>query len=171
VKDFHKAVALVLTLTLAAGLAPLAAQVTAGTESTVPGIEFPQWSRDLRRAEIVAFGMLPFSWIISTITMDLSRTIAHNGDQQYWPWPLKPAGAPTMTNSEFIASIGIAAGISLTVAVVDYIIITRKRKKAEMLKFQNPRGEPIIIRRPVTDLDDETVTPPNSDAGAVSGQR
>jgi hypothetical protein len=148
-----------LALSIAAGLAPLSAQITAGTESTVPAIEFPQWSKDLRRAEIIAFGTLPFSWLVSTVTMDISRTIAHGGSQDYWPWPLKPAGAPTMTNSEFITSICLAAGISAVVAIADHIIIKQKRKKAEMLKLQNPQQEPIIIRRPVTsmNLDDQNV--------------
>jgi hypothetical protein len=150
-------------MSLVAGHAPVAGQTQAGTESTVPEIEFPQWSKDLRRAEIIAFGTLPFSWLISTVTMDISRTVAHGGNQQYWPWPLKPAGAPTMTNSEFITTIGIAAGISLTVALVDYIIIKHKRKKSEILNLQNQPREPLIIRRLVTTIDDETGTQANSE--------
>ena len=161
-KGFYRAVSLVLVLSLAAGLAPLAAQTTAGTESMVPNIEFPQWSKDLRRGEIVAFGTLPFSWLVSTVTMDISRTIAHDGSQDYWPWPLKPTGAPTMTNSEFITAIGVALGISVAVAIADYIIIRHKRGKAEALEFEKSQREPVITRRPATNLDDETAATPNS---------
>jgi hypothetical protein len=171
VNGFYRVVSLTLVLSLVAGLAPLAAQSAAGTESTVPNIEFPQWSKDLRRAEIVAFGTLPFSWLISTVSMDISRTVAHGGDQQYWPWPLKPAGAPTMTNSEFITSIGVAIGISAAVAIVDHIIIKHKRRKAETLKLENPRREPIIIRRPVTNLDDEGAVPPGPENESASPGR
>ena len=170
--DFYRAVSLTLVLSFAAGLAPLAGQTTAGTESTVPDIEFPQWSKDLRRAEIVAFGTLPFSWLVSTVTMDISRTIAHGGSQDYWPWPLKPTGAPTMTNSEFITTIGIALGVSAVVAIADYIIINHKRGKAETLKLQNAQRDPIILRRPAATLDDESAAPPNSenrDDSAVPG--
>ncbi|MDR2444958.1 MAG: hypothetical protein LBD44_03370 [Spirochaetaceae bacterium] len=162
-RGFYRTVSLTLVLSLAAGIVPLAGQTTAGTVSTVPNIEFPQWSKDLRRAEIVAFGTLPFSWLVSTVTMDISRTIAHGGSQDYWPWPLKPTGAPTMTNSEFITTICVALGISTAVAIADHIIIKYKRKKAETLKLQNSQREPIIIRRPAADLDDETAATPNSE--------
>jgi hypothetical protein len=171
-RGFYRAVSLTLALSLAAGLVPLAGQTTAGTESTVPNIEFPQWSKDLRRAEIVAFGTLPFSWLVSTVTMDILRTIEHDGSQDYWPWPLKPTGAPTMTNDEFITTICVALGISAAVAIADLIIIKYKQKKAETLKLQNPQREPIIIRRPAANLDDETAAVPNSenrDAGTVPG--
>ncbi|MDR0685152.1 MAG: hypothetical protein LBF83_08485 [Spirochaetaceae bacterium] len=170
---FYRAVSLTLVLSFAAGLVPLAGQTTAGTESTTQNIEFPQWSKDLRRAEIIAFGTIPFSWLVSTVTMDISRTIAHGGDQQYWPWPLKPTGAPTMTNGEFVTTICVALGISATVAIVDHIIIKHKRRKAEALKLENAPREPIIIRRPATNLDDETAAPSNSengDAGAAPGE-
>jgi hypothetical protein len=173
VKGFYRAVSLALALALAAEVVPLDAQTTAGTESVVPQIEFPQWSKDLRRAEIIAFGTLPFSWLVSTLAMDVSRTVAHGGDQQYWPWPMKPPGAPTMTNGEFIMSIGIAAGVSVTVAIVDHLIIKHKRRKAERLKLESPRQEPIIIRRPAANFDGETAVSPNPDrqGAAASGAR
>jgi hypothetical protein len=144
---------MIVALTLTAGLAtaPLAAQTTAGTQA-VPDIEFPQWSKDLRRAEVVAFGTIPFTWLVSTLIVDISRTVAHNGSRDYWPWPLKPSGAPAMTNDEFISSIGIAFGISVTAAIADHIIIKYKRRKAEILKQQHPPREPAIIRRPVSEF-------------------
>jgi hypothetical protein len=152
-KAFNHGVAAAAALAFAAGLfpAPLAAQTTAGTES-VSDIVFPQWSKDLRRAEVVAFGTIPFSWLVSTLIIDVSRTIAHNGSRDYWPWPLKPTGAPAMTNDEYIASIGLALGISATTAIVDHIIIKYKRRKAEMLERQNLPREPVIIRSPVSEL-------------------
>lgn len=136
---------------------PLAAQTTAGTTSVqdVPDIVFPQWSKDLRRAEIVAFGTIPFSWLVSTMAIDISRTIAHNGSRDYWPWPLKPSGAPAMTNDEYISAIGVALGISVTAAIVDHIIIKYKRRKAEILERQNLPREPVIIRRPISELTDK----------------
>ncbi|MDR2802856.1 MAG: hypothetical protein LBB22_01035 [Treponema sp.] len=134
-----------LAFLLAAGVKPLAAQT-----EVVEEIEFPQWSKDLRRAEIVAFGTIPFSWLVSTVCMDISRTINHGGDEQYLPWPLKPAGAPAMTNDEFVMTIGISLGISALIAVVDHVIIKYKRYKAEKLKLMNSPREPITIRRPVS---------------------
>jgi len=131
---------------------PLAAQTaSAGTESTSNLYQFPQWSKDLRRAEIVGFGTIPFSWLVTTTFMDLSRTIAHNGDQRYWPWPLKPAGAATMSSDEFIMSIGIAFGVSAVIALLDYYINTGKRNRTEQEKIQNAPREPVIIRVPATE--------------------
>jgi hypothetical protein len=158
-------VALVLTVALAAGFFPLEAQTTAaGTETDDQEIKYPQWSRDLRRAEIIAFGTIPFSWLIATVAVDLSRTMAHGGSQQYWPWPLKPADAPPMADGEFILTIGIAAGISVTAALVDHIIIKHKRKKDE----QNKRiREPGIIQTPAANFNGDP--PPIEDASGSVG--
>jgi hypothetical protein len=165
-RRFSAAVSLALLITMTAGLVPLAAQTTAaGTESAVPQVEFPQWSRDLRRGEIIAFGTIPFSWLIATVAVDLSRTIAHDGSRQYWPWPLKPAGAPSMTDKEFISTIGIAVGISVTAAIVDHIIIRSKRKRAEREKLLHQQREPDIIRTPAMNLPGETPPPISNGAG------
>jgi hypothetical protein len=162
----YRALALALVLAFTGGIFPLAAQ-TAGEDAEVPKIEYPQWSRDLRRAEIVAFGTIPFTWLVSTVIMDVSRTIAHNGDERYLPWPLKPAGAPAMTDGEFVSAIGLAAGISLTAALVDHIIIKHKRKKAERDKLLHPPRQPEIIRMPITEFTGET-SGENVEAGTLN---
>ncbi|MDR0663308.1 MAG: hypothetical protein LBF80_04415 [Spirochaetaceae bacterium] len=164
-KGFNRVIAMAAALILAASLVPmpLAAQTTAGTAS-VPDIVFPQWSKDLRRAEIVAFGTIPFSWLVSTTIIDISRTIAHNGSRDYWPWPLKPSGAPVMTSSDYVSVIGLALGISVTAAIVDHIIVKYKRRKAEILEQQNLPREPVIIRTPISQLTDEN--PPRDSASA-----
>jgi hypothetical protein len=165
---FYAVVSLALVITLTAGLVPLAAQTaSAGTVSTtVPKIEYPQWSRDLRRAEIIAFGTIPFSWLVATVFMDLSRTAAHGGSDQYWPWPLKPSGAPPMTDGEFISTIGIAAGISVVAAIADLIIVKYKRKKAEREELLRQQREPDIIRIPAMNFNGETGETPPSLNGA-----
>jgi hypothetical protein len=165
---FNRVIAMFAALALTSSFVPatVAAQTTTGTEAAAD-IEFPQWSKDLRRAEIVTFGTIPFSWLISTVIMDVSRTIAHNGSRDYWPWPLKPSGAPLMTSDEYISSIGIALGISVTTAVIDHIIIKYKRRKTEILKLQNPPREPVIIRRPVSDLTGETVPATSGSSASV----
>jgi hypothetical protein len=131
---------------------PLAAQTTsAGTQSTSEVYQFPQWAKDLRRAEIVGFGTIPFTWLVATTFIDVSRTIAHNGDQKYWPWPLKPAGAPAMSSDEFIVSIGVAFGVSAAIAFLDYFINRSRRNKVELEQIRNPPREPIIRRVPATE--------------------
>jgi hypothetical protein len=149
-----------LFLIFTAGIFPLSAQTAAGTIS-VEEIQFPQWSKDLRRGEIIAFGTIPFSWIVSSVTVDIFRTIEHNGDQRYLPWPLKPAGAPAMTSSEFLTTIVLALSISALAAIADHIIIKYKRKKAEDMRLANPPREPVIIRHLVGDS--------GADVGAGAG--
>ncbi|MDR2658417.1 MAG: hypothetical protein LBC27_00290 [Spirochaetaceae bacterium] len=148
--------ALCMVLYMMAAAPPLSAQTTAGNTAAAEAIQFPQWSKDLRRAEIVAFGTIPFSWLISTVAVDISRTIKHNGDSQYLPWPLKPAGAPAMTNDDFIFSIVLTLGISALAAVVDHIIIKYKRKQAEAIRLNKSPQEPIIIRRPFDAANENT---------------
>ncbi|GHU42896.1 hypothetical protein FACS1894190_12750 [Spirochaetia bacterium] len=118
--------------------------------------EFPQWALDLRRAEIIMFGSLPFAWFIATLGVDLYRSATHDWIRGYWPWPLKENTVP-MTNDEYFMCIGIAAGIAVTISVVDFFINTSKRNKVRVDKWKDIPGKPIIIRTPMTN---ENVQPP-----------
>lgn len=109
---------------------------------------FPQWSKDLRRFEIVAFGSFPFAMFLSTTTMDLYRSAAHDWDARYRPWPLKPAGAVALTTEEHLQVIGGAAAAAVLVAAVDFLVVHLKRLKAERAAAALPSGSPIIIRQP-----------------------
>ncbi|MCL2832930.1 MAG: hypothetical protein FWD78_07155 [Treponema sp.] len=142
------------------------------------GPVFPQWSLDLRRGEIVAFGSFPFTFFFTSFFMDTYRTIAHNGDSRYAPWPLKPAGAVDMTPNEQMMTIGIAAGSAVVIALVDYLIVSNNRKKKTQEILSQSPGTPIIIRRPMyaengdnTEPADPSATmpsaiiPPVNDAG------
>jgi hypothetical protein len=111
--------------------------------------EFPQWARDLRRAEIVAFGSFPFAFFFATISMDLYRSATHGWDRRYAPWPVKPAGSIDMTHDEHLLTLGLAAGGAVLIALTDYAIVRYKRSKAEQRSRELPAGTPIIIRKPI----------------------
>ncbi|MDR0878282.1 MAG: hypothetical protein LBN21_09525 [Treponema sp.] len=115
--------------------------------------EFPRWSRDLRRAEIIAFGSLPFTMFTATTVMDSIRWGENNWDTKYAPWPIKSAGAVSMTNSEQEMTFIIAASASVAVALADFIIISIKRYKSEQRALNIPVGTPIIIRKPYPESD------------------
>jgi len=90
--------------------------------------EFPSWSLDLRRAEIVAFGALPFTVFFTQIGIDTQRFASKDWDQRYAPWPLKPAGAFPLPEEDRIAVFATGIGLAITVALVDFIIVTIRRQ-------------------------------------------
>jgi hypothetical protein len=58
--------------------------ISAQTTTTTPSNSFitedmPQWAKDLRRGEIVAFGSIPFTMFIATFAMDMYRWNNANG--------------------------------------------------------------------------------------------
>ena len=110
---------------------------------------FPQWTKDLRRGEIVAIGSFPFTLFFSSFFIDSYRMANNGWDRRYAPWPFKAAGAVNMTRQEQMMTLGIAAGTSVAIAVVDYFIVRHKRKKLAQEIQSIPEGTPIIIRQPL----------------------
>ncbi|MDR2110842.1 MAG: hypothetical protein LBP32_05990 [Spirochaetaceae bacterium] len=123
--------------------------------------EFPLWTRDLRRAEIVAFGSLPFTVFFAILAMDTYRYASSGGDSRYAPWPFKSAGAIDMDSHQRATTIIAAAMTSLAISIADYIIVRHKRTKAEEEARNASPGEPIIIRspRPLEDAPEEGSSP------------
>jgi len=105
----------------------------------------PQWVKDTRRFDIIAFGTFPFSMFFTTFFYDLHRWNKDNGmsfqDRSYAPWPFKSAGAVDMTNQQFKRSILIAAGVSVVLAITDLLIVKYKRNQARRaLEIKPPSG-------------------------------
>jgi hypothetical protein len=90
----------------------------------------PLWLRDLRRAEIIAFGVTPFTIFFSTFFMDLYRSGTHGWDGRYMPWPFKSAGGISMTSGELVTMFTIAISGSVVFAVTDHVIMRVKRSAA-----------------------------------------
>jgi len=119
--------------------------------------EFPLWAKDLRRAEIVAFGAFPFMYFFSNFGVDTYRWANHNNNMRYAPWPFNSAGTVEKKDSEKYLTLGIAAGGAVLVALVDYGIMRYKRSRLEREQANLPDGSPIIIRKPL--YDDEATLP------------
>jgi hypothetical protein len=118
---------------------------------------FPQWSKDLRRGEIVAFGSFPFTLFTTTFIMESFRwsteanmDFSENG-RRYAPWPFKSAGAIDMSNKERETTLIAAAGLSVAVALTDFIIVQIKRAKERRRAESLPLGTAIIDRKPYPD--------------------
>jgi hypothetical protein len=101
---------------------------------------FPQWAKDFRRWDIIAFGTFPFSMFFVNFFHDIYRWNKANGmdfsaeGRRYAPWPFKSAGAVELTSKEFGRTILLAAGLSAVFAFTDLIIVKVKRKKASMIE-------------------------------------
>ena len=115
---------------------------------------WPQWVRDIRRFEIVAFGSFPFAMLTATFAVDMYRWNRENGldfsdaGRRYAPWPLKSAGAIAMESDEQKNTIFIAIGISLAAAAVDQAIVQIRRQVARRRAEALPVGTAIITRSP-----------------------
>ena len=113
--------------------------------------EFPLWAKDLRRAEIVAFGSFPFMYFFSNFGVDTYRWATHGNNMRYAPWPFNSAATIEKKNDEKFLTIGIAAAGAVLVALIDYAIMSYKRNRLERERENLPDGTPIIIRRPLYD--------------------
>ena len=141
-----------------------AAQQLSTTEPTNAAFDttgFPQWAKDLRRWEIIAFGTYPFSLFFVTFTMDMIRWNNANSmdmseeGRRYAPWPLKSAGALEMSSHEFRSTLVIAAGVSITLALIDLFLVLSKRN-AERRRLESiPSGSFEIERKPLETLSDD----------------
>jgi len=112
---------------------------------------FPLWAKDLRRAEIVAFGSFPLMYFFANFGVDTYRWSNHGSDMRYVPWPFNSAGTIEKTQNEKFMTLGIAAGGAVLAALIDYGIMRYKRSRLEKELESLPDGSPIIIRRPLYD--------------------
>ncbi|GHT84138.1 hypothetical protein FACS1894137_06820 [Spirochaetia bacterium] len=125
------------------------ADVSASGKAAKPEkTEFPQWARDLRRADIIAFGSFPFTMFTAIFFMDTYRAANHNWSAAYRPWPFKGAGAVAMTKNERTITLSAAIAGSVVIALTDHLIVRVKRAKAKRQLQDMPEGDPIIIRKP-----------------------
>lgn len=136
----HRAVlaALLLAVSTAGAFAADAPPATPpGADERVPEPyrpeEFPGWALDLRRAEVVFFGSLPFSLFFTFEAYDLGRFVATGFDPLYAPWPMR-AGAEIgagYTPAEKGWLIASAITVSLGVSVADYLLGRRARTRED----------------------------------------
>jgi len=112
---------------------------------------FPQWSRDLRRASIVAFGAFPFMYLFSAFSFDSYRFATHDWDRRYAPWPFTAPGGAGHSQSERFRVLGIAAGSAVFISIIDHGIVRHRRNRLAQEARALAPGTPIIIRTPLHD--------------------
>jgi len=137
---------------------------TKPTESTFDSSDLPRWVKDIRRFDIITFGIFPFSmFFVTSVTDTLRWRDANNFDfseegRRYAPWPLKSAGAVEMTNDEFTRTIYLAAGVSVGFAIIDLVIVNIKRAVERRRMEKIPSGSYEINKTPygTQEADDST---------------
>jgi len=150
--NIEKKIALLLLLMAVPALL-LPAQ-TNTTPSIFSSDKVPQWVKDLRRWEIVAFGSIPFTMLTATFAMDMYRWGNANGmdfsdeGRRYAPWPMKSAGAVVMESREQEMVFVIAGSLSISIAMTDLIITQIKRSQARKKAEALPVGTVIITKKP-----------------------
>ena len=116
---------------------------------------FPQWAKDLRRGSIITFGVFPFSYFLSSFSIDMHRWANYGGmswdmdSRQYAPWPFTAAGGISKTQEQKYLTLRLAAGSAVLIAFIDYYIERNRRNRIEREIRMYPEGAPIIIQRPL----------------------
>ena len=93
--------------------------------------EFHPVLKDLRRAEIITLGAIPFVTFIVTLGYSFSKYASHNFDSNYFPNPFaKSSDANAYTTEEQIGIILTSVGISTGIGLTDFIVHEIKRSRA-----------------------------------------
>jgi len=151
-----------LLFIILSGLPAQTSSLDAGMTSTQFDMTgFPQWTKDLRRINIISFGVFPFAYLLSNIAYDTYRCASNGWDRRYAPWPAKGAGAIEQNQGEKLTVIGIAAGTAVCIALIDYGIVRYKRNRVEREIKGYPPGTPIMIRRSLQGEQGESSGPGN----------
>ena len=105
-------------------LSPLKAEDT--TPLPYKKDEFPQVLKDLRRFEIISLGAMPFVTLNTSLVYSGIRYANHDFDSNYSPNPFATSTYTTQEQKEILLT---ALGISIGIAVTDYIVQIVKRNK------------------------------------------
>lgn len=100
------------------------------TSTTTPNedaVKWPQFAKDLRRFDVITFGLFPFAYLVTSIGYDLMRSAQHGWDAAYWPFK----GSASWEVEDYGNVILGSAVLSLSVAAIDLVIILVKRHAAE----------------------------------------
>ena len=118
--------------------------------------EFPGFLHDLRRAEIITLGAMPFITFNATLGYSLGKFAFNNFDSQYFVNPFAQSSDSSFSTDEQIGIILTSLGISLCIGITDFIVNSVKRSNAKK-KINNPNN-PVKIN-PIKNDPDATKLP------------
>ena len=94
-------------------------------------VEFSQVLKDLRRFEIITFGAMPFVTLDVNLVYSGIRWASHGFDAAY---SINLFSNTSYTQQEILGVVLTSVGISLGIAITDYIINLIKRNKVSKAK-------------------------------------
>lgn len=132
-----KPTAILVVLLMLAFAAPTPAGAQTPTRPTVPDAEpyepdeFAPWLLNLRRAEVIAFGSFPIALLGSRLLYGIVRFAGASisigkFDLAYLPPLVAPPSAAPLTRSDNARIITTAAAVSVSIAVIDYLLSRRE---------------------------------------------
>ena len=115
--------------------------------------EFPVWTYDLRRGEIITVGSFPIAYLVSSLCFDIGRYLVKlaNNDPSYSYYVPFSTNKRENTTAEYTGVIIAAIGVSVVVAVIDFIIgqseaaerdRVARQKKADAANLESNIHEP-----------------------------
>ena len=84
--------------------------------------EFPGWMKDLWRAEAILVGSFPLTLFVTLEAYDPYRYVNTGFNPTYAPWPFGTGNTINLSTQEATWLVVSAVGLSLTVAVIDFLI-------------------------------------------------
>lgn len=115
--------------------------------------EFPEVLHDIRRAEIITLGAMPFITFNVTLGYSFGKYACHGFDYDYFVNPFSTTDNSAFSTDEQIGIILTSLGISAGIGITDFIVHTVKRSKQQKK-----------LKKQKTDVH---ITPVQEDADAV----
>lgn len=84
--------------------------------------EFQGWMKDLWRAEVILVGSFPITLFLTLESYDMYRYFNTGFNVTYAPWPFNTGSTLNLTAQEQTWILVSALSLSLTVAVIDFMI-------------------------------------------------
>lgn len=156
-----KLIASIICLSLFANLTPVFA---ADTKSTTPEPyeedEFPSWLKDLRRAEIITLGAMPFITLNTSLCYSFGNYAFHNFDSDYFVNPFaQGSDTSSYTSSEQAGILLTSLGICLGIGITDFIVHSVKRSNQKKIMRTQKKGN-INIESVADDPEATKILPP-----------
>lgn len=126
--------------------------------------EFPGILHDLRRAEIITLGAMPFITFNVSLGYSFGNYAAHNFDYSYFKNPFAQDSESSYTQDEqigiLLTSIGISAGIGITDFIVHSVKRNKQYRKLKKTKNKNITVSPIETDPDATKIENPEQKPP-----------
>lgn len=84
--------------------------------------EFPQWAKDLRRAEIIMIGSIPVTVLLSGFLYTLYRWYDNDFISDYAPGIFGSQAARELNRDEKLGVLTVTVSLSGAIALADYIV-------------------------------------------------